>query len=75
MNSTPCSVCNEAGHHPSKCPTLVDPLKPGFHSGGGGGGSHSHDDDDEKLYQPVAPTLSLLSLQRKIRNKLHNVRI
>lgn len=48
MNSVPCSVCQEGGHSAAKCPTLVEPLKPGFHSGGGGG-RHSHDDDDERM--------------------------
>ena len=50
MNSVPCSVCQEGGHSAAKCPTLVEPLKPGFHSGGGGGGGHSHDDDERMLF-------------------------
>ena len=49
MNTFPCSVCKEAGHHPRECPELCEPLKPGFHKPSGGGGGHSHDDDDEKL--------------------------
>lgn len=59
MNSVPCSVCSQPGHAAWKCPTLVEPLKPGFHSGGGGGGGHSHDEDDEKATKtkPVPPTL------------------
>jgi hypothetical protein len=73
MNSTPCSVCKEGGHREAKCPTLTDPLKPGFHSGGGGGGGHSHDDDDEKAMYPVNPVLSLVMQIRRIRNKLYNV--
>lgn len=48
MNTVPCSVCKEAGHHPRECPELIQPLKPGFFAPSGGGG-HSHDDDDEKL--------------------------
>ena len=48
MNSAvPCNICNEGGHKASDCPTLYDPLKEGFYSGGGGGGGHSHDDEDE----------------------------
>ena len=45
----PCSVCSEQGHHPSKCPDLTDPLRPGFSGAGGGGGGHGGDDEDEKL--------------------------
>lgn len=48
MNSTPCTICGEGGHHPRKCPTLSAPLEPGFYKGqipsGGGGG-----EDDEHL--------------------------
>jgi hypothetical protein len=39
-----CSLCSSAGHNANKCPTLSDPLKEGFYSGGGGG--HSHDEED-----------------------------
>ncbi len=49
MNSTPCSVCGEGGHHSRKCPTLTSPLDPGFYKGqiprGGGGDG----EDDEHL--------------------------
>lgn len=45
----PCSVCSEQGHHPSRCPDLTDPLRPGFSGAGGGGGGHGGDDEDEKL--------------------------
>ncbi len=49
MNSAaPCSVCKEGGHEARKCPTLTQPLSPGF-QGGGGGGGHAHDDEDESL--------------------------
>lgn len=48
MNSIPCTICKEEGHTSRKCPTLVDPLKPGFYSGGGAGG-HAHGDDDESI--------------------------
>jgi hypothetical protein len=48
MNPIPCTICQEDGHKAAKCPTLVDPLKPGFSGAGGGGGGHSHDDDDER---------------------------
>jgi len=44
----PCSVCSERGHHPSKCPELCDPLRPGFSgAGGGGGGGHGGDEEDK----------------------------
>ena len=43
-----CVICKGDGHTFSNCPTLADPLKDGFYSGGGGGGgSHSHDDDED----------------------------
>lgn len=45
-----CSICN-GPHFGNMCPTLYEPTKPGFSSGGGGGGGHSHDEDDEKLTQ------------------------
>lgn len=48
-SAIPCSVCNETGHRPRKCPALHEMLKEGFYAGGGGGGGHSHDDDDEKV--------------------------
>ena len=49
MNSaTVCGVCNEGGHKSRECPSLYEPLKEGFYSGGGGGG-HSHDDEDDAL--------------------------
>ncbi len=49
MNSAvPCSICNEGGHKCADCPTLYEPLKEGFYSGGGGGHSHG-DDEDEKI--------------------------
>ena len=41
-----CSLCNSAKHHASDCPTLNDPLKEGFYSGGGG--AHSHNEEDEE---------------------------
>jgi hypothetical protein len=49
MESCPCNVCGEGGHHPRKCPTLADPLFLGFYKGqiprGGGG----EEEDDEHL--------------------------
>lgn len=48
MNTIPCSICQEGGHHPRSCPALREPLKPGLFAPSGGGG-HSHGDDDEKL--------------------------
>lgn len=48
MNTCPCSICGEGGHHMRKCPTLSDPLKEGFYKGqiprGGGG-----EEEDEHL--------------------------
>ena len=39
-----CSICNETNHHSSECPTLSEPLKEGFYSGGGH--QHTEEDDD-----------------------------
>lgn len=47
MNSVPCSLCKEGGHHTNRCPELTAPLKSGFFAPSGGGGGHSHDDDDD----------------------------
>jgi hypothetical protein len=47
MNSNGCSVCNEPGHHPSRCPTLSTPLQPGFFKPAGGH-RPSEEDEDEK---------------------------
>jgi len=35
-----------------RCTELVNPLKPGFHSGGNGGGGHGDDDEDEHYTLP-----------------------
>lgn len=48
MQGVPCSICSESGHHPSHCPELCDPLRPGFSGAGGGGGGGGGDDEDEK---------------------------
>ncbi len=48
MNSTPCSICQEAGHHARRCPELSTPLRPGFYAPSGGG-RYTGDDEDEKL--------------------------
>jgi len=47
MQFAKCHVCADLGHPSSKCPTLIECLKPGFFTGGGPGGGHSHEDDDE----------------------------
>lgn len=47
---TRCSLCGEDNHNLMRCPTLVDPLQPGFSGANGGGGGGGHDDDDEHLY-------------------------
>ncbi len=52
MNPIPCSVCQESGHHAAKCPTLSDPLKQGFYTGGGGGHAHGGD-EEERLKLPI----------------------
>ena len=49
MNTSGCSICQQAGHAARQCPELSAPLRPGFFAPSGGGGAHSHDDDDEKL--------------------------
>ncbi len=47
MNSTPCTICGEGGHSFRRCPTLSEPLKPGFYTPSGGH-RHSEEDEDEK---------------------------
>ena len=47
-----CSNCGTRGHTLMRCTDLVDPLKPGFHSGGNGGGEHGGDDEDEHYTLP-----------------------
>jgi hypothetical protein len=68
MNSTPCSVCKEGGHRESKCPTLVEPLKPGFHSGGGGG-QYTGEDEEEQIQIPIHPVLRKLKKASKAHKK------
>lgn len=46
MNPIPCTICKEEGHHARKCPTLADPLKPGFYTGGGAGGGGGGEEDE-----------------------------
>jgi hypothetical protein len=41
-----CSMCKESGHHESRCPSLSEPLKNGFYSGGGYNGGGEGEDDD-----------------------------
>ena len=62
-----CSVCN-GPHFANMCPTLYEPTKPGFSSGGGGGGGgHSHDEDDEKLTQtPQQLAQAQVQLQQQL---------
>ena len=47
MSSIQCTVCNEAGHHMRRCPTLAAPLQPGFYSPPAGHRPSGDDDDDE----------------------------
>ena len=49
MNSHPCSVCGEGGHHSRRCPTLASPLTPGFYAPPAGHRPSGDDDDDESL--------------------------
>lgn len=58
MNSCPCTVCGEGGHHTRRCPTLSSPLNSGFYAPPAGH-RPSGDDDDEKakIERPVHPVL------------------
>ena len=63
MNSCPCTVCGEDGHHPRRCPTLSSPLETGFYKPSGGY-RPSEDDEDEKARQkPVHPVLVMNTKQ------------
>ena len=46
MQSSTCLICKESDHSVTRCPTLVEPLKEGFFTGGPSQGSHSHDDEE-----------------------------
>ena len=57
MNQTPCSICQEGGHAPRRCPTLCDPLKNEFYKPSGGrpvGG----DDEEDTIKRTETPTVS-----------------
>ena len=62
MNFATCALCNEQGHNTSKCPELVDPLKPGFSGAGGGGGGGHDDDEDERLVLKYLTSVSRVFL-------------
>lgn len=70
MNETPCTVCGEGGHHVSKCPSLVAPLKDGFYSPPAGARQASDDDDESltllmKFYQLTLAKKKLLPSYQK----------
>ncbi len=49
MESCPCTICGEGGHHPRKCPSLADPLFLGFYKGQIPRGWGGDGEDDEHL--------------------------
>jgi hypothetical protein len=53
MESCPCTICGEGGHHPRKCPSLADPLFLGFYKGQvpRGGGGDGEDDEHLRVVQ------------------------
>ena len=59
MSSIQCTVCNEAGHHMRRCPTLAAPLESGFYAPPAGARQSGGDDDEscraEKAVHPVYP--------------------
>lgn len=57
---TRCSLCGENSHNLFRCPTLTDPLKPGFSGAGGGGGGHDEDDHLDLLRQKFYLPCTLL---------------
>lgn len=49
MNSSAtCMICQGTTHKAENCPTLCEPLKPGFATSPPGGG-HGGGEDDEKI--------------------------
>ena len=57
-----CTICGAQGHTLMRCTDLVDPLKPGFHSGGNGGGGHGGDDEDEHYTLPRSERRAVLEI-------------
>ena len=59
MSSITCCVCNEAGHHMRRCPSLASPLQSGFYAPPAGARQAGGDDDDEscRIEKPVYPVL------------------
>ena len=54
MNSFPCSICNEAGHKNSRCPTLSESLRTGFYKPSGGRPISDGDDDEHCKIELIA---------------------
>jgi hypothetical protein len=72
MNTCPCSVCGEGGHHPRACPSLRAPLTEGFYSPPAGHRPSGEEDDEKatrKIERPVFPILGkpqVCQTQRKL---------
>lgn len=54
-----CDICNETGHHPSKCPTLNIP--PFTFGSGTGGGVHQPDDEEGDTLQTLQTLQTLFT--------------
>ncbi len=71
MSSNGCSVCNEPGHHPSRCPTLSAPLQPGFFKPSGGYRASDEDEDEhcKVNLMPIPPVFPFKYLKRSCQLK------
>ncbi len=61
-----CSICGDAKHNLTRCPTLTEPLKQGFISGGGGGGGGHDHDEDEHVSAPKHEFREIRSLRMRV---------
>jgi hypothetical protein len=69
MQSSTCLVCKESDHSVTRCPTLVEPLKEGFFTGGPSQGSHSHEDDESLMPYLVSRIKNFTSDERQLIKK------
>lgn len=49
QTSNVCSVCNESGHIPRKCPELRSDMNEGFYSGGGSNRDYGEEDQSKYI--------------------------
>lgn len=60
QTSNVCSVCNESGHIPRKCPELRSDMNEGFYSGGGSNRDYGEEDQSKYRKELNSRPLSLI---------------